>query len=73
MLENLDRKLGELGLPGKKWFGNKNKDFIERRKGELEAYLNKAARSPKAPLLRFVGQIKAASYNAGLKEKFSIE
>lgn len=72
MLENLDHQLGQLGFPGKKWFGNKNKEFIERRKVELEDYLNKAARSVKAPLLIFVGQIKAASYNSGLKEAFSI-
>lgn len=58
MLEVLDRKLGEMGLPGKKFFGNKERSFIEKRKVDLEAYLNKVARSGKPEFYRFVKQIK---------------
>ncbi len=35
MLEVLDGKLGGMGLPGKKIFGNKSPSFVEKRKSEL--------------------------------------
>lgn len=35
MLEALDTKLGGAGFPGKKWFGNKSRKFVEERKVEL--------------------------------------
>ncbi len=58
MLEVLDRKLGGMELPGKKFFGNKDRSFVEKRKVDLEAYLNKVARSNKPEFYRFVKQIK---------------
>jgi len=73
MLEVLDAKLGEMGLPSKKLFGNKNPSFIEKRKVELEVYLNRVARSGKAEFYKFVKQIKDHEFNVSLKEKFSIE
>lgn len=73
MLEGLDEKLGGLGLPAKKWFGNKNPAFVEKRKEELVSYLNKAARCRKIPFYKFVKQIKDTDYNASLNEAFSIE
>lgn len=57
-LEVLDRKLGGMGLPGKKFFGNKDPSFVEKRRVELQAYLNKVARSDKPEFYRFVKQIK---------------
>lgn len=57
-LEVLDKKLGGMGLPGKKFFGNKEPSFVEKRKVELQAYLNKVARSDKPEFYRFVKQIK---------------
>ena len=45
MLEILDRKLGGKGFPQKKYWGNKKPSFIEKRKVDLEKYLNKVARS----------------------------
>lgn len=40
MLESLNDKIKGKGFPPKKIFGNKNKDFIEKRKKDLEIYLN---------------------------------
>jgi hypothetical protein len=73
MLEALDAKVGGMGLPGKKLFGNKNPAFLEKRKVELEAYLNRLARCPKPEFLKFVKQIKDNEFNVSLKQKFSIE
>ena len=73
MLEALDEKLGGLGLPAKKWFGNKNPAFVEKRRGELEDYLNKAARCRKIPFYKFIKQIQDTHFNASLNEAFSIE
>ena len=51
MLEKLDSKLGgSMGFPPKKWFGNKSKDFLEKRREELEAYLNQIKNSAGVPL-----------------------
>lgn len=72
-LEVLDERLGGMGLPQKKWFGNKNVSFVEKRKVELEKYLNKIAQCRKAEFYQFVKQIKNGEFNRGLKEKFSIE
>lgn len=58
LLEALDEKLGGMGLPGKKFFGNKNPSFVQKRQVELEAYLNKVACSGKMEFYRFVKQIK---------------
>jgi hypothetical protein len=73
LLEALDEKLGGLGLPTKKWFGNKSKEFVERRKVELEEYLNRAARCKRMAFYRLVAHIRDASYNGSLNEPFSIE
>jgi hypothetical protein len=73
MLEVLDEKLGYMGLPTKKWFGNRSKEFVERRKLELEEYLNRVARSKKAAFYKFVAQVKNTTFNNGLTEAFSIE
>jgi hypothetical protein len=35
MLEILDAKLGGMGLPGKKIFGNKSVSFVEKRRIDL--------------------------------------
>lgn len=72
MLESLDVKMGEMGLPGKKVFGNKNPSFIEKRKAELEAYLNRVASSGNDEFYKFVRQIKDNEFNLCLTEKFSI-
>lgn len=47
-----------MGLPGKKFFGNKDPSFIQKRKVELQAYLNKLARSDQPEFYRFIKQIK---------------
>jgi hypothetical protein len=47
MLEVLAEKLGTAGFPGKKFFGNKSPIFLERRKVELQDYLNRAAKAAK--------------------------
>ena len=73
MLEVLDSKVGGMGLPGKRIFGNKSPSFIEKRKFELEACLNRLARSQKPEFLKFVKQIKDNEFNVSLKQKFSIE
>jgi hypothetical protein len=62
-----------MGLPAKKWFGNRNREFVERRKVELEDYLNRIARCQRTVFYRFVQQIKDGDYNSSLTEKFSIE
>lgn len=61
-----------MGLPKKKWFGNKSVDFVEKRKMELEKYLNKIACCNKPEFYKFVKQIKDGEFNQGFKEKFSI-
>jgi hypothetical protein len=73
MLESLDRRMGGKGLPGKKLFGNKSREFVEKRRGELERYLNRVAGGREPEFYRFVKQIKDCSFNASLKEKFSLE
>lgn len=60
-------------MPAKRWFGNRTKEFVERRKLELQEYLNRAAKSKKTAFYKFVGQIRDTSFNDGLKEAFSIE
>lgn len=72
-LERLDERLGEMGLPKKKWFGNKSVEFVEKRKVELEKYLNKITLCRKTEFYQFVKQIKNGDFNRGLLEKFSIE
>ena len=72
MLEVLDRKVGEMALPGKKIFGNRNPDFVEKRKVDLENYLNRVARCGKAEFFKFVKQIKNNEFNASLNQRFSI-
>ena len=67
MLEVLDRKVGEMALPGKK-----NPDFVEKRKVDLENYLNRVARCGKAEFFKFVKQIKNNEFNASLNQRFSI-
>jgi hypothetical protein len=47
--------------------------FVEKRRGELEEYLNRAARSKKVAFYKFVSQIKDTAFNEGLKLPFSIE
>jgi hypothetical protein len=69
----LDAKLGGMGLPGKKIFGNKSPSFVEKRKSDLQVYLNRVARSRKPELYKFVKQIKDNEFNISLTEKFSIE
>lgn len=71
-LERLDERLGGMGLPKKKWFGNKSVGFVEKRKMELEKYLNKIASCNKAEFYKFVKQIKDGDFNQGFKLKFSI-
>lgn len=71
-LERLDERLGEMGLPEKKWFGNKSVEFVEKRKTELEKYLNKIACCNKPEFYKFIKQIKDGEFNHGFKEKFSI-
>ena len=73
MLEALDRKLGGLDFPSKKIFGNKNPSFVEKRKKELESYLNRVARGGKKEFLKFVKQIKDCEYNLSLDKKFHLE
>ena len=73
MLYVLDAKLGGMGLPGKKIFGNKSPSFVEKRKSDLQVYLNRVARSRKPELYKFVKQIKDNEFNISLTEKFSIE
>lgn len=73
MLEVLDAKLGGMGLPGKKIFGNKSASFVEKRKIDLEGYLNRVARCSNAEFLNFIKQIKDNDFNVSLKERFSIE
>lgn len=69
----LDERLGGMGLPAKKWFGSRSVEFVERRRGELERYLNGIAGRKRTIFLQFVRQIKDGEYNRSLKEKFSIE
>lgn len=73
LLEALDEKLGGEGLPAKKWFGNRSPQFVERRRVELEDYLNRAARTKKPAFYRFVAQIRNNAFNEGLSLPFSIE
>lgn len=73
MLEALDRKLEVGGLPGKKLFGNKDAAFVERRKCQLEQYLNRAAKNKSFEFLKFVKQIKTTDFNRSLKENFTLE
>jgi hypothetical protein len=65
-LERLDERLGGMGLPKKKWFGNKKVEFVEGRKRELEAYLNRIAQSRKSEFYILVKQIKGGDFNRGL-------
>jgi hypothetical protein len=39
-LEALHNKIGGSKFPPKKLFGNKNKQFVEKRMRDLECYLN---------------------------------
>jgi hypothetical protein len=71
-LERLDERLGGMGLPKKRWFGNTSVEFVEKRKIELEKYLNKIACCSKAEVYKFVKQIKDGDFNHGFKLKFSI-
>ena len=73
MLEVLNEKLGGREFPGKKFFGNKNSSFVEKRKVELQHYLNKMARGKKPEFLKFVKQIKDSDFNLSLNKSFSIE
>ena len=73
LLEVLDGKLGGLGFPAKKFFGNRNISFVEKRKVELEHYLNRAAGSGKTELYRFIKQVKDCDFNRSLSKSFSLE
>jgi hypothetical protein len=72
-MERLDERLGGMGLPKKKWFGNRSVEFVEKRKAELEKYLNRIAQCRKPAFYIFVQQIKNGDFNNGFKQKFSIE
>jgi hypothetical protein len=72
-LERLDEKLGGMDLPKKKWFGNRSEDFVEKRRKELEKYLNRISKSRKVEFYQFIKQIKDGDFNRGFHEKFSIE
>lgn len=71
-LEKLSQKLGKDRFPGKKWFGNKEADFIEKRKKELESYLNQIAKSRRPEFLEFVYQIKQANLIADYSKPFGL-
>ena len=73
LLEALDEKLGGMGFPEKKFFGNKKPSFLERRKKELSEYLNRVASSGKPEFLRFVKQIKDIDFNRSLGKNFSLD
>jgi hypothetical protein len=73
LLEALDEKLGGIGLPAKKWFGNRSREFVEKRRVELEEYLNRAAKSKKSAFYKFVAQIRDNTFNSSLNQPFSIE
>ena len=73
MLEVLDRKLGGMDFPGKKFFGNKDPSFLKKRQVDLENYLNRISRSGKPEFYKFIKQIKDSEFNLSLKEKFFLE
>jgi hypothetical protein len=63
----LDRKLGGQDFPGKKMFGSKNPEFVEKRRVQLQEYLNKVGKSKSSEFLKFVKQIKDSQFNKDLK------
>lgn len=60
-------------MPAKKLFGSRSVEFVERRRGELERYLNRIAGCKRTVFYQFVRQIKDGEYNRSLKEKITIE
>ena len=73
LLEALDEKLGGMGFPEKKFFGNKKPSFVERRRKELSEYLSRVANSGKPEFLRFIYQIKDSDFNSSLSKTFSLD
>lgn len=71
-LKALNDKIGGKGFPVKKYFGNKNKDFIEKRKKELEVYLNGLCAGKSREFYNFVLQIKTLSFEADKKKHFRL-
>lgn len=53
-------------FPAKKLFNSKSGEFVEKRKQQLELYLNEIAKETNRTFEEFVGQIKKASNNSEL-------
>jgi hypothetical protein len=72
MLESLSSRVGSRGFPPKKWFGNKDPEFIEERKGQLQEYLNRLAKGRSKEFFHFVLQIKEAHLEADFNKTFTL-
>lgn len=53
-------------------FGNKEPKFIEKRKQDLEKYLNDQAAKKTPEFLEFIKQIKSANFYADYKLDFKL-
>lgn len=71
-LQMLNQKIGGKAFPSKKLFGNKNKDFVQKRKKELECYLNGLCSGMHPQFLSFIAQIKNSSLEACYRTPFRL-